>query len=325
MPFCPSCREEYVSGIALCADCDVPLVSALDEPSSPSPPEAVAPEAVVVAEPDREDAAEAIAARLRALMIPARVASDDPAGPFRVEVPPELGERARMAASALVRRHDLDTSGADALATVAGRLYRFLGSTTAEIDPLGLLGGPDDELSERDRAIVYASRREIEQLGTEAHAALIRALFRGTRAVVRDAAKALVRLGPVGADAAVEALDEAIRHDLGPMRIAVAAALAEARVVGRAERVLALVKAAEPEVAIRAARALGELGDPAAGPWIIAHLRREWDSEELREELADALWTLTGQTVDLEPNGDPAELEAALTQIERRFGWTSSS
>ncbi len=73
-------------------------------------------------------------------------------------------------------------------------------------------------------------------------------------------------------------------------------------------------------------RAIGEQEmsieiDPV-GKW--SELRGGGDTEEFREELADALWNMTQGKVDVEPNASPEELEATLTEIERRFGWTSS-
>ncbi len=35
MPFCPTCRLEYVESVARCEDCDVPLVATL--PADPAP------------------------------------------------------------------------------------------------------------------------------------------------------------------------------------------------------------------------------------------------------------------------------------------------
>jgi hypothetical protein len=38
MPFCPTCRYEYVPGITECPDCYVDLVDSLDEPKSQRAP-----------------------------------------------------------------------------------------------------------------------------------------------------------------------------------------------------------------------------------------------------------------------------------------------
>lgn len=38
MPYCPNCRTEYREGIVTCADCEVPLVTALPEVSHAAPP-----------------------------------------------------------------------------------------------------------------------------------------------------------------------------------------------------------------------------------------------------------------------------------------------
>jgi hypothetical protein len=126
MPFCPSCRCEYIEGIARCPDCDVALVERLPEEQVTAP---------VLAGVDLEEVelcvilgeihAQLLQDRLREAGIPSRL---QPAGPILDAVfvnalyPPNVVGGQLAAARIMVNRRDLDR---------ARQLYEDFELTTA--------------------------------------------------------------------------------------------------------------------------------------------------------------------------------------------------
>jgi hypothetical protein len=127
MPFCPSCRSEYILEIAKCPDCDITLVEHLPEAPTSAP---------MFSEVDLDEVelcvilgeihAQLLQDRLREEGIPSRL---QPAGPILDAVfvnalyPPNVVGGQLAAARVMVNRRDLDR---------ARQLYQDFELTPAE-------------------------------------------------------------------------------------------------------------------------------------------------------------------------------------------------
>jgi hypothetical protein len=96
--YCPQCRAEYVQGIYLCPDCQVPLTAALPEEEGEAPDDPV----VVATEVFNPTEGEIVRSLLQAHGIPCILKAENP---YAVDAPYTVGPLARR--RILVRSSDL--------------------------------------------------------------------------------------------------------------------------------------------------------------------------------------------------------------------------
>jgi len=292
MLICPKCKQEYDEGMTDCADCLVPLKSALD--AQETGPGAEKMEAAVF----RGESEEALDLMLRAVAvhhIPTKCASEVPGLEMKghlMLVPSLMGDKVQKILDHGVQMLIGDGEG-------EGRVYRIYKQSR------------ENEI--RDPELLRRSIDSLAAGGQEVMDDLLEIVVRGDAAARHRAAYALSCMGEEGTDALIHLLRVAVEKEQQEVATSLIRVIRdEVESAGGWEEIYGCMHSNLSR--ILALQAIAVLGDLSAFPSVLAMLEDE--NSEVRDEADNVLCILTDEDMGFDTDAPEDERRAVAGKWE---------